>query len=191
VTLVRRPATLPLVLLALSSEAPARLERLWRPPLSATVVVNTHYGAPREPLEPTALARLAVGGVRWIRNDLDWASVERTPGVYDFVTPGFDALVAAAEAAELHKLREPDLGDRPETGVSGRNRTRGCSVHRTGDRHAAAGEASAAQRVTRDAVGFSLTPPAVALPQRTRLTFPYACRAGFAGRGTPFALCTW
>ena len=48
--------------------------------LGETVAVNTHYGAPRDPPDPAALARLAAAGVQWIRNDLDWAAVERTPG---------------------------------------------------------------------------------------------------------------
>jgi hypothetical protein len=79
--------------------------------LGATVAVNTHYGAPRDPPDPTVLARLAAAGVAWIRNDLDWAAVERTPGVYDFATPGFDELVAAAEREGLRVLFILDYGN--------------------------------------------------------------------------------
>ena len=103
----RRAAGLVVVVLLAVVREPAhaaRLGRLRRPPIGGTVAVNTSYGAPREPLEPAALARLAAAGVRRIRNDLDWASIERTPGVYDFATPGFDALVAAAEAAGLRLI---------------------------------------------------------------------------------------
>jgi len=39
--------------------------------LGETVAVNTHYGAPRDPVDPAALARLAAAGVRWVRNDLE------------------------------------------------------------------------------------------------------------------------
>jgi polysaccharide biosynthesis protein PslG len=72
--------------------------------LGDTIAVNTHYGAPRGRVDPAALRRLADAGVRVIRNDLDWAAIERTPGVYDFVSGEHDALVAAAEAVGLRVL---------------------------------------------------------------------------------------
>jgi hypothetical protein len=73
-------------------------------PLGDTIAVNTHYGAPRGRVDPTALRRLADAGVRTIRNDLDWAAIERTPGVFDFVSGEHDRLVAAAEAVGLRIL---------------------------------------------------------------------------------------
>ncbi len=73
-------------------------------PLGNTIAVNTHYGAPRGRVDPAALRRLADAGVRVIRNDLDWAAIERAPGVYDFVSGEHDALVAAAEAVGLRVL---------------------------------------------------------------------------------------
>src|SRR5262245_45036107 len=71
------------------------------PPFGETLGVNTHYGTPRGEVDPAALLRLADAGVRWIRNDLDWASVERVRGTYDFATPGVDTLVEAADTAGL------------------------------------------------------------------------------------------
>ncbi len=94
--------------LAALAPAGARTRRV---PLAETIGVNTHYGAPREPVDPAALARLAAAGVRWIRNDLDWATVEQAPGVYDFTTPGFDALVAEAERWSLRILFILDFGN--------------------------------------------------------------------------------
>ena len=79
--------------------------------LGETVAVNTHYGAPRDPVDPAALARLSAAGVRRIRNDLDWAAIERTPGVYDFATPGIDELVTVAERAGLRVLFILDYGN--------------------------------------------------------------------------------
>ncbi len=74
------------------------------PLLGDTIAVNTHYGAPRGRVDLAALRRLAEAGVRVIRNDLDWAAIERTPGVFDFVSGEHDALVAAAEAVGLRVL---------------------------------------------------------------------------------------
>lgn len=82
-----------------------------RPPLGETIAINTHYGAPRETVDDAALVRLARAGVRWIRNDLDWATVERVPGVYDFETPRFDALVESAECTGIHILFILDYGN--------------------------------------------------------------------------------
>ena len=73
-------------------------------PLGDTIAVNTHYGAPRGRVDPVALRLLADAGVRVIRNDLDWAAIERTPGVFDFVSGEHDALVAAAEEVGLRVL---------------------------------------------------------------------------------------
>lgn len=75
-----------------------------------TVGVNTHYGA-RATVDREALAMLADSGVRFIRNDLDWAAVETEPGVYDFAGVGFDDLVNAAEDSGLHILFILDYGN--------------------------------------------------------------------------------
>jgi hypothetical protein len=81
------------------------------PRLGTTIGVNTHYGAPREPLDAMALARLREAGVAFVRNDLDWAAVERERGVYDFATPGIDAFVGAAQAVGLRVLFILDYGN--------------------------------------------------------------------------------
>ncbi|MGD8607040.1 MAG: hypothetical protein PVH21_07085 [Myxococcales bacterium] len=78
--------------------------------VAQTVGVNTHYGA-RGSVDREALAMLADAGVRFIRNDLDWASVETEPGVYDFAGTGFDELVDAAEELGLHILFILDYGN--------------------------------------------------------------------------------
>jgi hypothetical protein len=78
--------------------------------LVQTVGVNTHYGA-RGTVNRDALAKLADAGVRFIRNDLDWAAVETEPGVYDFAGAGFDELVDAAEGLGLHILFILDYGN--------------------------------------------------------------------------------
>jgi hypothetical protein len=86
--------------------APARSAR---PRLGDTVAVNTHYGGVRGAVDEVALARLAAAGVARIRNDLDWAGIERTPGVYDF--SAIDPLVEAAERAGLRLLLILDYGN--------------------------------------------------------------------------------
>ena len=93
------------------TEAFGCLRFIERAPIADGIGVNTHYGDPRDPLDPAALAQLRAAGVHFVRNDLDWASVERTPGVYDFVTPGFDALVEAADREGLHILLILDYGN--------------------------------------------------------------------------------
>src|SRR4030095_9711069 len=79
--------------------------------LGKTVAVNTHYGAPRDPVDGAALAPLAAAGGAWMRHDLDWAAIEQAPGAYDFATPGFDALVAGAEREGLRVLFILDYGN--------------------------------------------------------------------------------
>ena len=78
--------------------------------LGETVGVNTHYGA-RAPVDRDALTKLAEAGVQFIRNDLDWAEVEKQPGVYDFADTGFDELVGTAEDLGLHILFILDYGN--------------------------------------------------------------------------------
>ena len=98
--------------IALVIMAPASAQgHISRARLGRTVAVNTHYGAPRGPVDGAALAQLAAAGVRWVRNDLDWATIEQAPGVYDFATAGFDALVAAAEREGLRVLFILDYGN--------------------------------------------------------------------------------
>jgi hypothetical protein len=76
-----------------------------------TVGVNTHYGAGREPVNADALGRLHEAGVRFVRNDLDWAGVEREAGEYDFSGTGVDDFVAAAEKNGLRILFILDYGN--------------------------------------------------------------------------------
>jgi hypothetical protein len=78
--------------------------------LGQTVGVNTHYGA-RGSVDRDALGKLADAGVRFLRNDLDWAEVETQPGIYDFANTGFDALVDTAEELGLHILFILDYGN--------------------------------------------------------------------------------
>ncbi|TMC31354.1 MAG: hypothetical protein E6J32_03440 [Chloroflexi bacterium] len=44
--------------------------------------------------------RVTSSGVKWVRVQRDWSSIETSPGVYDFT--GLDADVAAANAAGVH-----------------------------------------------------------------------------------------
>jgi len=44
--------------------------------------------------------RITASGVKWVRLQRDWSSIETSPGVYDF--SGLDADVAAANAAGVH-----------------------------------------------------------------------------------------
>lgn len=78
--------------------------------LGQTVGVNTHYGA-RGAVNREALSMLAGAGVRFMRNDLDWAEVETEAGVYDFAGTGFDELVEVAEELELRILFILDYGN--------------------------------------------------------------------------------
>src|SRR5512139_1810818 len=78
--------------------------------LAQTIGVNTHYASGRG-VDTAALTRLAQAGVHFIRNDLTWDSVEREPGVYDFVGSGFDTLVDAAEGVGLRILFILDYGN--------------------------------------------------------------------------------
>ena len=78
--------------------------------LGQTVGVNTHY-ASGSTVNHDALARLAEAGVRFIRNDLTWASIEKEAGVYDFVGSGFDELVDTCEALGLRILFILDYGN--------------------------------------------------------------------------------
>jgi polysaccharide biosynthesis protein PslG len=78
--------------------------------LGETIGVNTHY-ASGGAVDHDALARLAEAGVRFIRNDLTWESVEKEAGVYDFTGSGFDELVDTAEMLGLRILFILDYGN--------------------------------------------------------------------------------
>ncbi|MBW1762885.1 MAG: hypothetical protein JRG67_16640 [Deltaproteobacteria bacterium] len=78
--------------------------------LGETVGVNTHY-ASGSSINHDALALLAEAGVSFIRNDLSWDSIEKEPGVYDFVGSGFDELVDTCEALGLRILFILDYGN--------------------------------------------------------------------------------
>jgi hypothetical protein len=60
--------------------------------------IGIHFVQP----QPGEIEALRDTGVRWVRKDLDWASTERAPGVYDFSE--YDALLSGLEAAKLHTL---------------------------------------------------------------------------------------
>lgn len=75
------------------------------------VGVNAHLPGPDNPPDGAVLQRLHDAGVRLVRNDLTWATVERAAGVYDFITTGYDELVAAAEAQGLTLLFILDYGN--------------------------------------------------------------------------------
>jgi hypothetical protein len=78
--------------------------------LGETVGANTHY-ASGGAVDHEALSRLAEAGVSFIRNDLDWASVEKEAGIYDFAGSGFDELVDTAETLGLRILFILDYGN--------------------------------------------------------------------------------
>ena len=96
-------------------------------PFAPTVGVNTHLGGTREAFDPAVLRRLGDAGAGFIRNDLAWATVEQTAGVYDFAATGYDELVAAAEANGLTMLFILDYGNRlygpPQAVLSDAGRT--------------------------------------------------------------------
>ena len=67
---------------------------------------NSPYGAcahitRNEPAAKTC-AVMRQGGLRWVRSDFDWHSVEKKPGVWDFSK--FDRVVAECEAAGVQLL---------------------------------------------------------------------------------------
>jgi hypothetical protein len=78
--------------------------------LGQTVGVNTHYASGGS-VNHDALARLADAGVSFIRNDLNWASVEKQPELYDFEASGFDELVDSCETLGLRILFILDYGN--------------------------------------------------------------------------------
>jgi len=81
------------------------------PTLGDTVAVNTHYAGLRGTVDVPAIAKLGAAGVRLLRNDLEWAAVEQTPGGYDFATTGFDALADAAAQNGMRMLFILDYGN--------------------------------------------------------------------------------
>ena len=71
------------------------------PPLRAGLVVNA-LGAGSEQRRRIELAQAQALGVRWIREQLPWGSIERSPGRYRWRQ--FDGLMAAAARARLRVL---------------------------------------------------------------------------------------
>jgi len=71
------------------------------PPLRAGLVLNA-IGAGSERRRRIELGRARALGVRWIREELPWGSIERTPGRYRW--RAFDTLMVAAARADLHVL---------------------------------------------------------------------------------------
>src|SRR3989454_12785791 len=65
--------------------------------------------------------RIGASGVKWVRLQRDWSTIEPSPGVYTF--PGRDADVAAAPAAGVHArvpIQDPPGSRKPRVcnGVS-------------------------------------------------------------------------
>lgn len=89
-------------MLALATALPAHAQAGDIQAEGATVAdrlgINTHFIAP----QPGEMQALAATGVRWVRKDLDWASTEKSPGVYDF-SP-YDRLLSQFESAKLRTL---------------------------------------------------------------------------------------
>lgn len=71
------------------------------PPLRAGLVINA-LGAGSDRRRRVELGRARALGVRWIREELSWSAIERTPGRYRWER--FDALMTAAARARLHVL---------------------------------------------------------------------------------------
>ena len=71
------------------------------PPLRAGLVLNA-LGAGSERRRRIELGRAQALGVRWIREELSWSTIERSPGRYRWGS--FDALMVAAARARLHVL---------------------------------------------------------------------------------------
>ncbi len=71
------------------------------PPLRAGLVLNA-LGAGSDQRRRVELSRARALGVRWIREELPWGSIERAPGRYSW--RHFDALMVAAARAQLHVL---------------------------------------------------------------------------------------
>jgi hypothetical protein len=69
------------------------------PPLRTGLVANTLDAGPARRAE---LTRARALGVHWIREELRWPSVERSPGRYDWTR--FDGLMVAAARARLNVL---------------------------------------------------------------------------------------
>ncbi|HXJ95547.1 MAG TPA: cellulase family glycosylhydrolase [Terriglobia bacterium] len=81
---------------------------LFAPPLQAQITtgpevpgslgVNIHFVDPA----PGEVAMLAASGVRWIRTDFNWETIETSVGKYDF--SAYDRLLAALDAYHVHAM---------------------------------------------------------------------------------------
>jgi polysaccharide biosynthesis protein PslG len=85
------------VALALAATGPL-LHAQTGPDVADGLGIGIHFVRP----QPGEIQSLRETGVRWVRKDLDWASTETTPGVYDF--SAYDPLIAQFESAGLHTL---------------------------------------------------------------------------------------
>jgi len=63
-----------------------------------TLGVNIHFTQPL----PGEMEMIAAAGIRWIRTDLDWASTEQQPGVYDF--SAYDELLASLSSYHIRAI---------------------------------------------------------------------------------------
>ena len=71
------------------------------PPLRAGLILNA-LGAGGDRRRRLELGRARALGIGWIREELSWSSIERSPGRYDWRQ--FDTLMVAAARARLHVL---------------------------------------------------------------------------------------
>lgn len=70
--------------------------------VDAAVGLDAHLFWSDKRIMRSELARAARGGVGWVREDFDWATVEPAAGRFNWARP--DCLMAAASAAGLHVL---------------------------------------------------------------------------------------
>jgi hypothetical protein len=102
-----RPSSTTLAILLLLAALPAMAKPTSLPPpiIPDCVGVNIHFtGQPQKDLDG-----LESGGFGWIRMDFEWASIEKTKGVYDFSQ--YDSLLAGLTARHIRPLFILDYGN--------------------------------------------------------------------------------
>lgn len=75
-------------------------------PLPDGLGVNVHFTDPR----PGEMEMLNAGGFTWVRMDLNWGSIERKRGVYDFAA--YDRLMAALDSHGMKAMFILDYSNR-------------------------------------------------------------------------------
>ena len=78
-----------------NTPSPAVASALFAP---QTLGVNIHFTQPL----PGEMEMIAAAGIRWIRTDFDWASIEQQPGVYDFSV--YDELLASLSSYHIRAI---------------------------------------------------------------------------------------